>query len=37
MKKITSELTSDYDNHYYSEREELAEISDVRGGYDEQD
>ena len=28
IKKITSELSSQYDNHYYSEIEEIAEISD---------
>ena len=37
IKKLTSELTSEYDNHYYSEIEEIAEISDEREGYDDQD
>ena len=34
---MTSELTSEYDHHYYSEIEEIAEISDDREGYDDQD
>ena len=37
IKKLTSELTGEYDNHYYSEIEEIAEISDDREGYDDQD
>ena len=37
IKKLTSELTSEYNNHYYSEIEEIAEISDDREGYDDQD
>ena len=37
IKKLTSELTSEYDNHYYSEIEEIAEISDDREGYDDQE
>ena len=37
IKKLTSELTSEYDNHYYSKIEEIAEISDDREGYDDQD
>ena len=37
IKKLTSELTSEYDNHYYSEIEEIAEINDDREGYDDQD
>ena len=35
--KLTSELTSEYDNHYYSEIEEIAEISNDHEGYDDQD
>ena len=37
IKKLTSELTIDYDNHYYSEIEERGEISNDREGYDDQD
>ena len=37
IKNLTSELTSEYDNHYYSEIEEISEISDDREGYDDQD
>ena len=37
IEKLTSELTSGYDNHYYSKIEEIAEISDDREGYDHQD
>ena len=37
IEKLKSELTSDYDNHYYSEIEEIAEISDDPEGYDDQD
>ena len=37
IKKLTSELTSEYDNHYYSQIEEIAEISDDRESYDDQD
>ena len=36
IKKLTSDLTSEYDNHHY-EIEEIAEISDDREGYDDQD
>ena len=35
--KLTSELTSEYDNRYYSEIEEIAKICDDREGYDDQD
>ena len=34
IKKLTSELTSEYDNHYYSGIEEIAEISDDRDWLD---
>ena len=37
IEKLTSEIASDYCNHYYSEIEEIAEISDDREGYDDQD
>ena len=36
IKKLTSELNSEYDNHFYSEIEEIAEISDDREGYDDE-
>ena len=36
LKKLTLELTSENDNHNYSEIEEIAEISDDREGYDDQ-
>ena len=37
IKNLTSEQTIYYDNHYYSEIEEIAEISDDREDYDDQD
>ena len=37
IKKLTSELTIEIDNHYYSEIEEIAEISDDREKYDDHD
>ena len=37
IKKLTSELTCEYENHNYSEIEEIAEKSDDREGSDDQD
>ena len=37
IKKLTTEVTIVYGNHYYSEIEEIAEINDDRDGFDDQD